>query len=231
MSENQNVRRVAIGAYSAYAIAVKYGYTGTEEEWIREVEADRIRAEEAAEKAEGAAAQADEAVLNAVKQAAESGAFKGDKGDPGPVGPQGEKGEKGDTIEEDAIQALIDAALAEQNEKIRFWVSTESTSPASIFGGTWEQITDRFIVAAGGSYGYGSTGGAKTVTLTKANLPNYALNKACLSAVTDCYGAKIEQLKWGATGAWHGDMMLGGSSQAFSILPPYLALYMWRRVA
>lgn len=111
------------------------------------------------------------------------------------------------------------------------YMSTDPTSPAVLFGGTWEQIKDRFIMAAGDTYAAGSTGGAKTVTLTKENLPNYALSKACLSAVTDCYGAKIEQLKWGTTGAWHGDMMLGGSSQAFSILPPYLALYMWERVA
>lgn len=133
------------------------------------------------------------------------------------------------------IQKLIEDSLAayraEEYAKIKYWISDDPTSPASFIGGTWERIEDEFIMGASDTYPAGSTGGAKTVTLTKENLPNYALSKACLSAVTDCYGAKIEQLKWGTTGAWHGDMMLGGSSQAFSILPPYLALYMWRRVA
>ena len=37
-----------IGPYSAYAIAVKYGYQGTEEEWVKEQEANRKAAEAAA---------------------------------------------------------------------------------------------------------------------------------------------------------------------------------------
>ena len=53
-----------------------------------------------------AAAQAAVATANAVKEAADAGAFKGEKGDtgapgpqgePGPAGPAGEKGDKGDT--------------------------------------------------------------------------------------------------------------------------------------
>ena len=34
MIEKQDVRRVPIGAYSAYAIAVKHGFEGTEEDWL-----------------------------------------------------------------------------------------------------------------------------------------------------------------------------------------------------
>ena len=50
-----------------------------------------------------AAAQAAVATANAVKEAADAGAFKGDtgapgpQGEPGPAGPAGEKGDKGDT--------------------------------------------------------------------------------------------------------------------------------------
>ena len=51
-----------IGPYSAYAIAVKYGYKGTEEEWIKEQEANRKAAEAsaaaAAQSAKDAAASA-----------------------------------------------------------------------------------------------------------------------------------------------------------------------------
>ena len=37
--------------------------------------------------------------------------------------------------------------------------SDDPTSPAELFGGTWEQIKDRFILAAGDTYAAGSTGG------------------------------------------------------------------------
>ena len=70
-----------IGPYSAYAIAVKYGYKGTEEEWVKEQEANRKAAEAAAaaaaesarqaaasaEQTAGAAANVDDAKNSAVK--------------------------------------------------------------------------------------------------------------------------------------------------------------------
>lgn len=39
------------------------------------------------------------------------------------------------------------------------YMSVNSTSPASLFGGTWEQLKDRFLLGAGNTYGNGSTGG------------------------------------------------------------------------
>lgn len=47
------------------------------------------------------------------------------------------------------------------------YMSTSSTSPATLFGGTWERIKDRFILASGDTYTtVTGTGGAATVTLT-----------------------------------------------------------------
>ena len=43
-----------IGAYSAYAIAVKHGYVGTEEDWIKEQERNRKASEQAASDTENA---------------------------------------------------------------------------------------------------------------------------------------------------------------------------------
>ena len=43
-----------------------------------------------------------------------------------------------------------------------------------MFGGTWTQIKDRFILAAGDSYSNGATGGAATVTLTVSNMPSHS---------------------------------------------------------
>lgn len=36
--------------------------------------------------------------------------------------------------------------------------SSKSTSPENYFGGTWQQIKDTFILAAGDSYTAGTTG-------------------------------------------------------------------------
>lgn len=53
------------------------------------------------------------------------------------------------------------------------YMSTQNTSPATFLGGTWEQIQDRFLLAAGSSYTAGNTGGAATVALETANLPSH----------------------------------------------------------
>ena len=58
-----------IGPYSAYAIAVKYGYQGTEEEWVKEQEANR----KAAEAAAAAAAQSAKDAAASASGAAQSG--------------------------------------------------------------------------------------------------------------------------------------------------------------
>lgn len=44
-------KKMKIGPYSAYAIAVKYGYTGTEEQWVKEQETNRVASEQAAQQA------------------------------------------------------------------------------------------------------------------------------------------------------------------------------------
>ena len=53
-----------------------------------------------------------------------------------------------------------------------YW-SSNNTNPATLFGGTWTQIKDRFILAAGDYYSNGATGGAATVTLTVSNMPSH----------------------------------------------------------
>nr|DAM34874.1 MAG TPA: hypothetical protein [Caudoviricetes sp.] len=58
-------KTMEIGPYSAYAIAVKYGYTGTEEQWVKEQEANRVASEQAAQQAEQARDGAEAAVTRA----------------------------------------------------------------------------------------------------------------------------------------------------------------------
>lgn len=54
-----------------------------------------------------------------------------------------------------------------------YYISSSSTSPATLFGGTWVQIQNRMIMAAGSSYSVGATGGSATKTLTTNNLPSH----------------------------------------------------------
>lgn len=55
-------KTIEIGPYSAYAIAVKFGYVGTEEDWIKAVEAARKSAETSAANAKR---EADKALASA----------------------------------------------------------------------------------------------------------------------------------------------------------------------
>ena len=62
-------KTIEIGPYSAYAIAVKYGYVGTEEDWIKAVEAARKSAETSAANAKREADGASTSAAIATEQA------------------------------------------------------------------------------------------------------------------------------------------------------------------
>lgn len=49
----------------------------------------------------------------------------------------------------------------------------DNGDPNVLFGGTWTQIKDKFILAAGDTYSNGATGGSATVTLTKNQIPSH----------------------------------------------------------
>jgi len=54
-----------------------------------------------------------------------------------------------------------------------YW-SSNATNPGSIFGGTWEQIKDRFVLAAGGTYAVDATGGEASHTLSVNEMPSHS---------------------------------------------------------
>ena len=51
-----------------------------------------------------------------------------------------------------------------------YW-SSDNTSPASLFGGTWETISGKFLLSASDAHWAGATGGEETHSLTVAELP------------------------------------------------------------
>ena len=52
------------------------------------------------------------------------------------------------------------------------YISTGSANPSTLFGGTWQRITDKFILASGTTYQAGTTGGAASVSYTPAGTVN-----------------------------------------------------------
>lgn len=115
------------------------------------------------------------------------------------------------------------------------YISTADTNPSTLFGfGTWAQIKDVFLLAAGDTYAGGSAGGEATHTLINSEIPshNHAIWYPNESAGNDSaqigYPSVASKSTYYAVGSNTGDV---GGGQAHNNLPPYLAVYMWRRTA
>lgn len=184
------------------------------------------------------------------------------------------------------------------------YISANETSPSALFGGTWEQIKDKFLLSAGDTYGAGTTGGEAAVKLTAAqsgipahshglnshthslgnhahslnshthslgghthNVPNaqgYNANSSAVgrrriasgSAAYTIASTSSSDMLYGATtaaasgntgaasgntgaasgntGAASGNTAnntVAEASQAHNNMPPYLAVYVWKRTA
>lgn len=113
-----------------------------------------------------------------------------------------------------------------------FYISATATSPRTVFGfGTWTQIKDRFILAAGDMYPAASSGGEATVTLTTDQIPSH-FHKLKLS--DDVGGYDIAARGGGANESLStsdSTITSVGGGQAHNNMPPYLAAYIWRRTA
>lgn len=87
------------------------------------------------------------------------------------------------------------------------YMSVNNVSPSTLFGGTWEAIQDRFLLAAGESYSGGTTGGSAkhtpSGTLSGGAVGNHTLTVAETPAHTHTRGTM------NITGAFRVDF--GGS--------------------
>ena len=112
------------------------------------------------------------------------------------------------------------------------YISASSTSPASLFGGTWEQIQNRFLLAAGSSYTAGNTGGEASVTLTKEQMPKHTHKvKYTGGNANGIYGGQ-PGTSVSADFAYNNLIIdYEGGNQAHNNMPPYLVVYMWKRTA
>lgn len=133
------------------------------------------------------------------------------------------------------------------------YMSVVDTDPGTIFGGTWERLKDRFLLGAGDTYTAGARGGEATHTLDKSEIPShaghiYSDDTVCFNgnakgyylpkSVFTSYGS--DQRGWNAFKNSNlnadGDEMYPdtksiGGGQPHNNMPPYLAVYMWKRIA
>ena len=127
------------------------------------------------------------------------------------------------------------------------YASENPTSPAELYGGTWEQIKDSFILAAGDTYAAGSKGGEANHTLANNEMPSHT---HIVTAYYN-YGWNIKvglELGEMLTSPNHinitGSQSIGtdigrgylgtndsGGGQPHNNMPPYYSMYIWRRVA
>lgn len=149
------------------------------------------------------------------------------------------------------------------------YISVSSTSPETLFGGTWVQLQDQFLLGAGTTYTNGATGGNATHTLTTDELPAHTHGSETLTGsvtirAVDSVTSNNTNLLQQQTGiitrsndsnvagyrssssnyrtaqsnqynkltitATHEHDSVG-KGDAFSTLPPYLVVYMWKRTA
>lgn len=119
------------------------------------------------------------------------------------------------------------------------YMSAEATSPAELFGGTWEQIKDRFILAAGDTYAAGSTGGEAEHTLTIQETARHShagygadenSGEIILTQAMCTYRNVNGSTRYISNGAIITNLETGGS-QPHNNMPPYTTMYVWKRIA
>lgn len=123
------------------------------------------------------------------------------------------------------------------------YISTNNTSPASLFGGVWSPIEDRFLLGASVNHTAGTTGGKDKITLTEKELPSHSHYVKMQNEDTPLY-TKDGIVQAQVTGNWHRGITSNGTDvdglavtnsvgdgEPYDNMPPYLSVYMWERIS
>lgn len=136
------------------------------------------------------------------------------------------------------VSAMLDKAYPVGS----IYMSVNSTNPQTLFGGTWVQIKDKFLLAAGTTYKAGSTGGEAAHALSLEEMPNHGHTIYAPNAGGSEEGAALGFPTVGSSKTWWyeasktgrrggGSAAKEGEAQAHNNLPPYITVYMWKRTA
>ena len=103
----------------------------------------------------------------------------------------------------------------------------------AIYNGTWEQIKDVFLLAAGDTYVAGTTGGEATHTLTVDEMPKHSHNLPVDKQYGEATTTEKDRINLSSGIAYNNGYASNdtGSNQPHNNMPPYLTVYMWRRIA
>lgn len=110
------------------------------------------------------------------------------------------------------------------------YISANIQSPAEIFGGTWEQIKDKFLLATGDSYLPGSTGGIAENTIDVNNLPPAIPLQFTREAGEQYGGIHADSVFTNSKVGGYASIGTGQNARPLNNMPPYLSVYVWKRV-
>lgn len=137
------------------------------------------------------------------------------------------------------------------------YISINNTNPSTLFGGQWEQLKDKFLLGAGDTYTGGTTGGEATHVLTTNEIPAHnhtastnstgghkhtfsgwwttpaAGNTAYQCVSRNAAGDPPEYGTFAEAGAHSHTVTINntGGGQSHNNMPPYLTVYMWKRIS
>ena len=112
------------------------------------------------------------------------------------------------------------------------YISINNINPSTLFGGMWEQIKDRFLLAAGTTYTAGTTGGEATHTLTVDEMPNHQhLLATDINQSEHTENSDIFSYAGWKTYYNYSATAFSGGNQPHNNMTPYLAVYVWKRTA
>lgn len=115
------------------------------------------------------------------------------------------------------------------------YMSVNEADPSTLFGGTWERIKDKFLLASGSGYAAGSMGGQASHKHASPVGYNSA-NK--IMGISYAQGTQTSQVN-AAFAATSETVTTGSGSYSWTLpktdsqsnLPPYLAVYVWKRTS
>jgi hypothetical protein len=137
-----------------------------------------------------------------------------------------------------SVEAVADSVTKLKNSYLdtvypvgAIYMSVNGTDPGTLFGGTWSRITDRFLLAAGSTYSAGDTGGAST----HKHLGTSGYNSSNQGVVVTNGEDTGTVDKYRTSGIDASGSSSSGITVPYtgnsSSMPPYLAVYIWKRTA